>query len=80
MSGLKQHPGKDILIFSSGDLVNTLMQHDLNDEYRLMVFPVVVGSEKRLFKDNIETKVLRLVETKTLGSGVVVLSYQPAGN
>jgi dihydrofolate reductase len=68
------------LIFSSGDLVNTLMQHNLIDEYRLMVFPVVVGSEKRLFKDNIETKVLRLVETKTLGSGVVVLSYQPAGN
>jgi len=75
---LKQQPGQDILIFGSGDLVNTLMQHDLIDEYRLMVFPVVVGSGKRLFGDEIETTVLRLVETKTLGSGVVVLSYRPA--
>src|SRR5215210_360990 len=80
VSRLKQQPGKDILIFGSGDLVNTLMQHDLIDEYRLMVFPVVVGSGKRLFGDGIDTKVLRLVETKTFSSGVVVLSYQPAGN
>ncbi len=80
VSGLKRQPGKDILVFGSGDLVNTLMQHDLIDEYRLMVFPVVVGSGKRLFGDEIDTKVLRLIETKTFGSGVVVLSYQPAGN
>ena len=77
VSRLKQQPGKDILVFGSGDLVNTLMQHGLIDEYRLMVFPVVMGSGKRLFEDNIETTVLRLVETKTLGSGVVVLSYRP---
>jgi dihydrofolate reductase len=76
VSRLKKQPGKDILVFGSGDLVNTLMQHGLIDEYRLMVFPVVVGSGKRLF-DNIETTVLRLVETKTFGSGVVVLSYRP---
>jgi dihydrofolate reductase len=76
VSRLKQQPGKDILVFGSGDLVNTLMQHGLIDEYRLMDFPVVVGSGKRLF-DNIETTVLRLVETKTFGSGVVVLSYRP---
>jgi dihydrofolate reductase len=77
---LKQQPGKDkdILIFGSGDLVNTLMQHDLIDEYRLMVFPVVVGSGKRLFGEGIEKMVLNLVDTKTLGSGVVVLSYQRA--
>ena len=79
VSKLKQQPGKDILIFGSGELVNTLMQHDLIDEYRLMVFPVVVGSGKRLFKHGSATTVLRLVETKTFGSGVVVLSYQPAG-
>ena len=79
VSRLKQQPGKDILIFGSGDLVNTLMEHDLIDEYRIMVFPVVVGSGKRLFKEGIETTVLNLVETKTFGSGVVVLSYQPAG-
>jgi dihydrofolate reductase len=54
------------------------MQHGLIDEYRLMVFPVVVGSGKRLFGDGIETTVLSLVETNTFGSGVVVLSYSPA--
>jgi dihydrofolate reductase len=75
---LKQQPGKDILVFGSGVLVNTLMQHDLIDEYRLMVFPIVVGSGQRLFGDGSDTKVLRLTETKTLGSGVVVLSYGPA--
>jgi dihydrofolate reductase len=75
---LKQQPGKDILIFGSGDLVNTLMQHDLIDEYRLMVFPIVVGSGKRLFGDASDPKVLSLADTKTLGSGVVVLSYGPA--
>src|ERR671939_849755 len=72
---LKQQPGKDILIFGSGDLANTLMQYDLIDEYRLMVFPILVGSGKRLFGDANDTKVLRLAEPKTLGSGVVVLSY-----
>ena len=80
VSRLKQQPDKDILIFGSGDLVNTLMQHDLIDEYRLMVFPVVVGSGKRLFRDGSDTKALRLVETKSFSSGVVVLSYQPAGD
>src|SRR5215210_6726209 len=64
VSRLKQQPGKDILIFGSADLVNTLTQHDLIDEYRLMVFPVVVGSGKRLFGDGVDTKVLRLVYTK----------------
>jgi dihydrofolate reductase len=78
ISSLKQEPGKEILVFGSGDLVSTLMRHDLVDEYRLMVFPVVVGSGKRLFEDGSNTKVLRLVGTETFGSGVVVLSYQPA--
>ena len=79
VSRLKRQPGKDILIFGSADLVNTLMQRDLIDEYRLMVFPVVVGSGKRLFRDGVDTKVLRLVDTKAFGSGVVVLTYQAAG-
>jgi dihydrofolate reductase len=79
VSGLKQQTGKNILVFGSGDLVNTLMRHDLIDEYRLMVFPVVVGSGKRLFRDVIESTVLELVDTTTLGSDVVVLTYQPRG-
>ena len=74
---LKQQPGKDVLIFGSGDLVNTLMGHDLIDEYRLMVFPVVVGGGKRLFGEGSATKTLELMDTKTFGSGVVVFSYGP---
>lgn len=76
---LKEQPGKDILIFGSADLVNALMQHDLIDEYRLMVFPVVVGSGKRLFGEGSDTKALRLMDTKTFSSGAVVLTYGPAG-
>ncbi len=78
VSRLKQQPGKDILVFGSADLVNTLMQHDLVDEYRLMVFPIVVGNGKRLIGERIDTKVLDLVETQTFGAGVVVLTYQPS--
>jgi dihydrofolate reductase len=75
---LKQEPGKDILVYGSGDLVNTLMKHNLVDEYRLMVFPIVVGSGKRLFEDGLNTTVLELVDTKAFGTGVVVLTYRPA--
>ena len=78
VSRLKGQDGKDILVFGSGDLVNTLLEHDLIDEYRLMVFPVVVGKGKRLFGDGIDTKNLELVDTKTFSSGAVVLTYKPA--
>jgi dihydrofolate reductase len=79
VSRLKQQPGQDILIAGSADLVNTLMPHGLIDEYRLMIHPVVVGSGKRLFREASGTTALRLVETKRFGSGVDVLTYQPAG-
>ena len=79
VSKLKQQPGQDILIAGSVELVHTLMQHDLIDEYRIMVHPVVVGSGKRLFRDGSQNKVLKLVDAKTFNSGIVVLSYQPAG-
>ena len=78
VSKLKQQPGRDILMYGSADLMHTLMQHDLIDEYRIWVHPVVLGSGKRLFREGSETKVLRLVDTTTFSSGVVVLSYQPA--
>lgn len=78
VSALKQQPGQDLLLAGSGVLVHTLMQHDLIDEYRLMVHPIILGSGKRLFRDGGAMKTLKLVETKTFSSGVVVLSYQPA--
>ena len=76
---LKQQPGKEILVFGSGALVNTLMRDDLIDEYRLMIFPIIVGSGQRLFADGIDEMVLKLVDAKTFGSGVVVLTYRSAG-
>lgn len=79
ISKLKDQPGGDIVIHGSAQLVQTLMQDGLIDEYRLMVFPVVLGSGKRLFKDGSGMASLRLVDTKTVGSGVLVLTYQPAG-
>jgi dihydrofolate reductase len=75
---LKQQPGKDILIFGSGDLVNALMSLELVDEYRLMVFPVIAGNEKRLFGDVADQKALKLVDTKTFSTGVVILTYEQA--
>ncbi len=76
---LKQQPGKDILVYGSGKLVNTLLQHDLVDELRLMVHPVVLGSGRRLFDENAEAmKVLKLAASKTFPSGIVLLSYYPA--
>jgi dihydrofolate reductase len=74
---LKQQPGKDILVFGSCELVQTLIQLDLIDEYRLMIYPVVLGSGKRIFGDGIDKKVLKLKETSTFSSGVVVLTYVP---
>jgi dihydrofolate reductase len=79
VKSLKEQPGKDILVFGSGELVSTLMEHGLVDEYRLMVFPIVVGGGKRLFKDGGATANMELLETKTVGPhGVVVITYRPA--
>ena len=75
---LKQQLGGDILINGSAQLVHILMQHDLIDEYRLMIFPVVLGSGKRLFGDGSDTTALKLIDSKTVGSGVLILTYQPA--
>jgi dihydrofolate reductase len=75
---LKQQPGQDLLVFGSCELVYTLTELDLVDEYRLMVFPIILGSGKRIFRDGSEQKILKLVETKPFHSGVVVLTYQPA--
>jgi class 3 adenylate cyclase len=75
---LKQQPGGDILLVGSADLLNSLIPHNLIDEYRLMVFPVVLGSGKRLFRDATDITHLQLVDTRTFESGVTVLTYRPA--
>ena len=77
---LKQQDGKDILVLGSGELARTLTDHDLIDEYRLMVFPIIVGKGKRLFGETQETKAMKLVGTKRVGpDGILVLTYRPAG-
>jgi dihydrofolate reductase len=76
---LKQQEGGDILVNGSAQLVKTLMEHDLVDEYRLMVFPVVLGSGRRLFDDGLDRTKLRLAEARPVGpDGVVILIYRPA--
>lgn len=75
---LKEQPGRDILIAGSADLTHSLMQHDLIDEFRLMIHPVVVGHGKRLFQDGTDTRAMKLVDTQTFSTGAMVLTYQPA--
>jgi dihydrofolate reductase len=74
---LKRAPGKDIEMYGSASLMQTLMKHDLIDEYRLWIYPIVLGSGKRLFPDNGQAAKLELASTQTLRSGVVIHTYQP---
>jgi class 3 adenylate cyclase/dihydrofolate reductase len=74
---LKAKPGGELLVYGSPDLVDELLRHDLVDEFRLLVYPVVLGSGKRLFRDRIDTHHLRLVDTRAFSSGVVLLTYAP---
>ena len=76
--GLKNDHDGDILIFGSADLVNSLMKHDVIDELRLILFPVILGSGKRLFREETDTSHLRLVGTRTFSSGTVLLTYTSA--
>jgi dihydrofolate reductase len=77
IAALKRQPGMDILVAGSGQLLRTLMAHDLVDEYRLMLYPIVLGAGKRLFQDGIDTTALRHTRTQALGSGVLALYYEP---
>lgn len=73
---LKEQPGKDIYVDGSSVLVHTLAQADLVNEYHLLVFPIVLGSGKRVFPDGFYSP-LKLIETKSFPSGVMLLRYQP---
>ena len=77
VSKLKQKYDGDIVVHGSARLVQTLIEHDLVDELRLMVFPVLLGSGKRLFGETLDKKPLRLTDSKTVGDGVAILIYEP---
>ncbi len=75
---LKQQPGKDLTVLGSGALVQSLLRRNLVDEYVLLIYPLVLGSGRRLFTDGGAFAALRLVDTKTTTTGVVIATYQPA--
>jgi dihydrofolate reductase len=76
---LKHGDGPELQVHGSGNLIQTLMAHGLVDEYRLWTFPVVIGSGKRLFADGAIPGALRLVESTVSTTGVVIGTYEPAG-
>ena len=75
---LKQEYDGDIVVHGSAQLVQTLLEQDLVDELRLMVYPIVLGSGKRIFGELKDKKPLRLVDSKIVGDGVAILTYEPA--
>jgi len=78
VSKLKEKVPGDILVSGSAKLVQTLIANDLVDQLNLMVFPVILGSGKRLFGETKDLKTLQLAESKTVGDGVAIMIYKPA--
>jgi dihydrofolate reductase len=76
VSKLKQELAGDILVYASYQLGRTLIEHDLVDELRLFVFPVVLGAGERLFGETSDKKSMRLLDTRTVGDGLVFLTYE----
>jgi dihydrofolate reductase len=76
---LKEQPGHELQIHGSGGLAQTLIEHGLIDEYRLLIFPVHLGSGKKLFRDGARAAALRLTHSTATGSGVIIATYEPAG-
>jgi dihydrofolate reductase len=79
VAALKEEDGPELQVHGSGNLVQTLMRNDLIDEYRLWVFPLVIGSGKRLFADGTIPSGLKLVGSTVSTTGVVIGTYEPAG-
>ena len=77
ISKLKQQLDGEIVVYASYQLGRTLIEHDLVDELRLVVFPVVLGAGQRLFGETSDKKPMRLIKAKTIGDGLVFLTYQP---
>jgi len=76
---LKDLPGDELQVHGSGELAQTLIEHDLIDEYRLLYFPVHVGPGKKLFKGSTPAAALRLISTSATATGVIIASYAPDG-
>lgn len=76
---LKQQAGQDLWVHGSGDLIQTLLANDLIDRMHLWTFPVTVGSGKRLFAEGTQPRSLRLTDTKISTTGVIIATYEPAG-
>ncbi|MCZ7664660.1 MAG: dihydrofolate reductase family protein [Thermoleophilia bacterium] len=79
VAALKREDGPELQVHGSGNLIQTLMRHNLVDRYRLWIFPVVIGSGKRLFADGTIPAALKLVDSKVSTTGVVIGRYEPAG-
>lgn len=77
LAKLKELSGRDLLVFGSGDLAQTLMEHDLVDEYRLQLYPLVLGSGKRLFRGGNPKSGLRLVDSVISSTGTLLVTYAP---
>jgi dihydrofolate reductase len=79
LAALKAEDRPELQVHGSSNLIQTLLRHNLIDEYRLWVFPVVIGSGKRLFADGAIPAGLRLVDSTVSTTGVVIGTYEPAG-
>jgi dihydrofolate reductase len=79
IAALKKEDGPELQVHGSANLLQTLLRHNLIDEFRLWVFPLVIGSGKRLFADGTIPAGLKLVDSKVSTTGVVIGTYEPAG-
>ena len=79
IAALKEQDGPELQVHGSGNLIQTLMRHNLVDQYRLLIFPVVIGSGKRLFSEGTIPSGLKLVDSKVSPTGVVMGTYEPEG-
>lgn len=75
---LKQEKGNDLHVIGSTELVHTLIEHDLVDEFRVMIDPLVVGGGKRIFRSDGVARPLRLVESQVTTTGAIIVTYVPA--
>ncbi|HEY9528003.1 MAG TPA: dihydrofolate reductase family protein, partial [Anaerolineales bacterium] len=76
---IKQQPGRDLNVWGSGNLLQTLIKHDLVDTFWLMIYPITLGSGKRLFADGTIPGAFKVTESKVTPDGVIVVNYERAG-